>query len=301
MTFNELVLKDIIPYLNDKGFAIAKEYKNYIRLQSPSMTVTLSHNAYESSNSLQMGLIDERADLIEDDVVKFIFNSDIKITNTTQEFYAKNVLAFFKENEVEIFDNTTHIFEKIRFYIDQKTKRYNWDLLLKQYTIESDEAWGNKEYKKFIDVVDNIGKSYFPESYTLKYDIASKKLAQQKIKNWAKGMGRAAVGVIFCGSLVFSIPNWHLYEFEPVWPLMVELCISTISLIMLIWLVKGEITGFHNFFNKAFALLLLLIATLIAFTFLVSSHPMPLGAALFYSGIYLCFFFWASYVFAPKN
>ncbi|MDP4216248.1 MAG: hypothetical protein Q8927_08600 [Bacteroidota bacterium] len=77
-----------------------------------------------------------------------------------------------------LFKGSPGDFEKLKLWVKKDSKEYTRRILQSQLKAAADKVWQDEDYKKFIELVDQIGLDEFPRSYSKKYEIATRKLSK---------------------------------------------------------------------------------------------------------------------------
>ncbi len=174
MEFNKLVKEELLPILQNKGFEVVEELNNIIRFSSSNMEIGIVYNDYERSNFIEIGKRDEILYPLNDNVVKNIFNSELRISQVTPEVFVKNLASLFtqKEGSEILKGNIKHLVK----FIEQESSNYTSELIQRQTLETASKAWEKNDYKAFVKSIDEIGIEKIPQSYQLKYKIAKQKI-----------------------------------------------------------------------------------------------------------------------------
>ena len=174
MEFNKLVKIRLLPIFQEQGFEIVEEFKNIIRFESAIMKVNVVYNDYDKSHFIEIGKRDSVLYPLSDNVVKNIFDFELPIEEVTSEVFVKNLALIFTQKEgVEILKGNIEIFIKLSL---KEIHDYNAKLLKNQMLDAATKAWEKKEYRTFVEIVDNISINEVPKTYLLKYKIAKQNL-----------------------------------------------------------------------------------------------------------------------------
>lgn len=178
MEFNTLVkTKFFFPILRKYGFEIVEEFKNILRFQSSTIKIDIVHNPFENSNSLWVGKKDKGDEIeINNNTLTFYFKSNLKLSEVPNKAFINNLITFFEnEGKSLLIGNEREINDLEKFNL-VRSKKYTLDLLHQQNLNEADKAWSQKDFKKFISIINKFGYEQFPKSYLLKYRIAKEKI-----------------------------------------------------------------------------------------------------------------------------
>lgn len=180
MEFNTLVKAQLFPILQKYGFEKADESKNYLKFESDNLVVVICRDERENSNLLYVGKKDSNQYLIDGNIIKRFFISDLerefKIPERTIEDFVNNLFIFFTEAGYRLLKEESEVLLNIKKFIIQQSENYTSELLLEQGLEVASRAWEAKDYTAFVESIDKIGINKIPKSYQLKYKIAKQKL-----------------------------------------------------------------------------------------------------------------------------
>ena len=138
------------------------------------MKVNIVFNPYDRSFLVEIGKRDETLYLLDDYVVKELFNSSLSVEQVTPEIFVQNLSTLFATQEgIEILQGNV---KKLKSIMIRQSDNYTFELLLKQALEISTKAWEANDYAAFVNSIDKIGINRLPQSYQLKYKIAMQKL-----------------------------------------------------------------------------------------------------------------------------
>lgn len=180
MEFNRLVIDILLPFFKKYNFHVEDQYENYIKLKSKRVEIIISHNELDKTNSLSLVVGKGFSYPIDENVLKQIFQCDVKIDNVIPEFFVKNLSVFFEDKGKTLLEGDVLVLESIVEYVQKKSHEYTSSLLNSQDLAQADRAWEDTDYRGFIKYIDTIGILNVLPSYQLKYRIAQKKLRHSK-------------------------------------------------------------------------------------------------------------------------
>ncbi|HWB26797.1 MAG TPA: hypothetical protein VG738_15040 [Chitinophagaceae bacterium] len=125
-----------------------------------------------------MGRSDAKAHKIEIDneILTQFFQSDLRLSNVPANDFVDNLILFFKKEAIFLSGgDMSKIYELEKFDLE-RAQTYTTDLLIKQQLPSIDIAWKNKNYKAFVDLVNQVDKRKLPPSYSMKLKIAAEKV-----------------------------------------------------------------------------------------------------------------------------
>ena len=176
MDFNQLVTEQIIPLFRERNVQNVEEYKNFFRFQSAFIEVIISYNQLDGAGLFEIGKTGESLYPINDNIVKAIFGSDIKIDQQTKEVFVNNAATFLKREGKVILNNAVDKIEEVRYFVEAESKLYTSQILARQNLKAINQMWDCGNYPEFIRLVEQTSKADLPLSYGLKYKIALKKI-----------------------------------------------------------------------------------------------------------------------------
>lgn len=183
MKFNKLIADKLEPVFQKYNLQIFEQFENYIKFKSDKVVITVSYDPRENSNSLFIGKSDDFMCLIDDDVLRNIFNSDIEIDYVTSQKFINNIVVFFSTKGKPIIEGDIDTLRALEEYIYKKSEKYTNDIINRQNINAADKAWKETDYENFIKYIDKMDKEKLPDSYKLKYKISLQKLRGIKNKN----------------------------------------------------------------------------------------------------------------------
>lgn len=173
MEFIEAILHKTKEIILKYGFEIVEQRKDYLRLKSINLEIIIVKNHYEKTQTLFLGKANKVE--IDNEVLQYFFNSDLRLSNVSQEEFINNLLLFFKEEEGLWLGDQSKVISTLEQFDLERSKEYTKDFSNKQSLIDADAAWENKDYQLFIKVLSHIDQNELPKSYRLKYKIATRK------------------------------------------------------------------------------------------------------------------------------
>jgi hypothetical protein len=174
MTFNQKIKNSLFPILGIYGFDILHEYNNIIHFNNDIFSIEISHYELHKTNSISIGRKNHQAYPINNEVLRSIFGSDLKIEELPIDKFVENLEIFFKTYSTILFDKNEHIVKKIEIEIESQSLRYAKERDIRYYLNIADKAWLEKDFNQFIIALDKLDFSSIPKSYSLKYQFAKK-------------------------------------------------------------------------------------------------------------------------------
>jgi hypothetical protein len=176
MEFNQFISDRLGLIFQKHNLHIIEQFKNHVKLKSDRVFITLNHDERENSNAFYIGSNEDFLYPVDEYVLKRAFNSDLKISNLTQEMFINNLAVFFEGEGNPLIAGNTYALEAVEKYVYKEGKAYTTQLVDKQNLDAADKAWEEKKYKEFIKYLDKTDKQKLPSSYELKYKMAHQKL-----------------------------------------------------------------------------------------------------------------------------
>ena len=174
MDFNENVISNLYPLLQDYGFEIVNEFNNYINFSNLDVSIFVSYNEFEQSNSLRIGKKNQQPFTINNKILKSIFNSNLKIEDLSTTNFIENIIIFLNSYAKIIFTGNNLILEEIEKESYKQAEIYTKRINNSQYLDIADKAWLEKDFDKFVKALNKIDLNSIPKSYSLKYEYAKK-------------------------------------------------------------------------------------------------------------------------------
>ena len=177
MEFNKIVTDRFEPIFHKNNLRVIEQFNNYVKIESDDIVIIISHNERENSNSFYIGIKDSSLYPIDENVLKGIFNSALKINYVTPYVFVNNLALFLEGEGSSLIDGNKDTLRTVEKYIQNKSNEYTAELVNKQNLDAANKAWEDGNYKDFIMYLNKTDKQKLPSSYKLKY-----KMAQQKLK-----------------------------------------------------------------------------------------------------------------------
>lgn len=179
MEFSEIILNTLGPLFSKYALTVAEKYENAIILKSTEVTIGLFYDQRENVASLYAQYNGDEEILISDDVIETVFKIDpyqiFKIPPASHEDFARNIEIFLKGPGGGLLYGDSILYERLREFADEKSKKYTEDLINRQWLRQADTEWEEKNYSGFVKSIANLDINKLPESYKLKYKYALKK------------------------------------------------------------------------------------------------------------------------------
>lgn len=177
MEFNQLILETLQGVFDTYHLVIARQFTNYLEFRSPCLTVVISYNNYEKSNTLLMGASGTgHVPEIDNVVLREFFGSDLRLSETTTEMFINNLALFFENEGKPLLQGDPDKIRALEQYNTDRHTAYAKRFMLEQALTAIDKAWESNNYRMFKDLMDQADISELPASYALKYKMALKKL-----------------------------------------------------------------------------------------------------------------------------
>jgi hypothetical protein len=178
MEFSQLILEQLSLVIRKYNLQVVEQRKEYIQFESEHLTIILSHNPLENSNTLWIGKITDKRYAVEIDnkILKLFFNSDLKLSQVPFEVFVKNLVLFFENEGKPLLIGDINTISKLEEFDLERSRIYTQEILDKQNLIAINKAWDKGNYREFIKLLDQVDKDKLPSSYQLKYKIAHRKV-----------------------------------------------------------------------------------------------------------------------------
>ncbi len=180
MEFNQLVSDKLGLIFQKNNLHITEQFKNYVKLKSDSVIITLNHNERENSNAFYVGSNEDFLYPIDEYVLKNAFNSDLKINHLPKEMFVNNLVIFFEGEGKPLIAGNTYALEAVEKYVYKEGDTYTTQLIDKQIIDSADKAWEEGNYRDFIKYLNKTDKKKLPASYGIKYKMAIQKLDRKE-------------------------------------------------------------------------------------------------------------------------
>jgi len=175
MEFNKLVIERF-DLIFQKNVHVVEQFRNYVKIKMGNLVITVSRDEREASNSIYIGSKESSLYPLNENVLRGVFNSALKIDYVTPEAFVNNLVAFFAAEGNALIAGNTDALKKVEKYVDKVSNEYTTELIDKQNLDAANKAWEEGNYKDFINYLDKTDRQRLPSSYELKYKIAHQKL-----------------------------------------------------------------------------------------------------------------------------
>jgi hypothetical protein len=176
MSFNGMVIGKLGTLFQKHNLKILDQYDGYLKIGSGKVFFVISRSERERLNSIYVGRDPKTFIPIDEQVLKDVFGFSKIFENMPSEDFVNNIYDFFERDGELLLSGNMEILKKVENYVQKRSENYLEELLFKQNLVAADEAWKNGRYEEFIGFLEIIDKQKLPNSYMLKYQIASKKL-----------------------------------------------------------------------------------------------------------------------------
>ena len=179
MNFNQLVLAKLGAMFLEYDLRIAEQFENYLKLQSKSLIMIITHNPLEGSNMFWIGRNIPGLDKIEIDneVMREFFHSELPISScTTTDIFIDSLTIFFGREGRSLLKGDLNKMVELEKYDQERSHLYTLQLRDKQNLDAANNAWEENNYRGFIKYMNEIEATKWPSSCKLKYNIAHNRL-----------------------------------------------------------------------------------------------------------------------------
>jgi hypothetical protein len=174
MDLIDLVKIQIVPLMEPYSYKTAEEYPGFLRLTSPVMEVRFSRDPRDYYKSVGFNKLGGFCYELNDTAIAEVFDSDLKIDQVSTDTFIQTIVLLFQHPKgIALLQGDITALERS---ILRQHDEYTRASLLEQKVKAVDTAWQNKEYAKFLDLLEKIDPDDVPGSYLLKYKIALKSL-----------------------------------------------------------------------------------------------------------------------------
>ncbi|MEY3499017.1 MAG: hypothetical protein RL308_686 [Bacteroidota bacterium] len=174
MEFNTLVKTKLFPILEKYGFGITEEFKNIIRFQSSFIEINIVYNDYEKSCYISIGKKGKSLYELRNNAIRELLNSSLLVEQVVPAVFVQNLSTLFETKEgTALLKGNIDDFVKFKISEDN---HYTLELVQHQTLEAALKAWERKDYKGFVESMNEIDFENIPLSYQLKYKIAKQKL-----------------------------------------------------------------------------------------------------------------------------
>ena len=176
MEFNKLVTEKIVPLFEGRGFVVAEQHKNYFHFKSNMIEATMSYSELDKSCLFEVGKINEFLYPINDNLIKQVFDLDVKVDQVTKEIFVDNMAFILNNSGSALLTGDESKLLEIKIYGERESQAYTFQILQEQNLEAANQAWEMCNYKEFIKIIERMDKNKLPSSYQLKYKIANQKI-----------------------------------------------------------------------------------------------------------------------------
>jgi hypothetical protein len=175
MDFNELVFDKLGLIFQKHNLHVTEQFKNYVKLKSDRVVIALSHDVRENSSSFDVGTNEGSLYPVNNNVIKAVFNSDIKVRKINPEAFVNNLAVFFEGEGKALLNGDAFTLKAVEKYVQNESEEYTMQIVEKQNLDAANKAWQEGNYHNFIKYLDKIDIQKLPPSFALKYKIARQK------------------------------------------------------------------------------------------------------------------------------
>jgi hypothetical protein len=172
MDFNQLVIDEIFPILSAYDFSISENFHNVLRFKSTEVGLSISYDQIDRTGLIEAGKRDGFLYPLDDELVKNVFGSSIKIEQTNMDVFVHNVALFLKTDGSSILTGDRIKMEQIKEFVERESEVYTSKLVQEQTLMQVDKAWSAGQYPEVVRLMDELKNQDLPQSYQLKYKIA---------------------------------------------------------------------------------------------------------------------------------
>jgi len=141
MEFNQLVFDKLGLIFQKQNLHVTEQFKNYVKFKSNCVVITLNHNELENSNAFYVGGNEDFLYPVNENVLRNVFNSNLKITDLNKETFVNNLAIFFEQEGRTLIAGNTYALEAVETYVYKKGEAYTMQLINKQNLLAADKAW----------------------------------------------------------------------------------------------------------------------------------------------------------------
>lgn len=177
MEFNQLISKKLHSLFTEHGLEITEQSKNIVKYELDELSIALSHNPRENSNTLWVDRKHFNEVEIDNQVMREHFNSDLKLSNLPKETFVNNVFLFFIGDGKELLEGNERALVSLEKFNEQRSSEYTATLVEQQSLEAANKAWKDGNYPEVIRCLEKVNKANLPASFKQKYKIAQQRLS----------------------------------------------------------------------------------------------------------------------------
>lgn len=172
MKFNEQVKDVLWRQLQKEGYSIDEESENLVVFTCGIQQIRFIYDYYDYTHLVSIGKGNESYSL-DSEVVKMVFGLEILLGQVPRDIFLNNAAYLFRQKEgIDILRGET---DKLEQAVKEYSATYTKALLKRQDLTRADNAWENRDYQSFIEIMNQMDMPELAESYRKKYEITQKK------------------------------------------------------------------------------------------------------------------------------
>jgi hypothetical protein len=132
--FNTVILEEVVPQLRTIGFVITEKHKmpGFVQLQRDIILVTFAYNPLDYEKMFSLGTVDGQEYILDDDILRNVFQSQIKITDVSLDQFVESVILFIETCLNDLFVGDDSKMQEIARYAEHRNHVYTQELLKSQ-------------------------------------------------------------------------------------------------------------------------------------------------------------------------
>jgi len=173
MEFVQTIIEKIGSLFDRYSIEVVEKRDDYLKLKSPCLIMRIVHNSLEKSNTLWIGRNGNGNEIeVDNDVLFTFFKLEMKLSQVTMTNFISNLRIFIDEDPRGIFSCNPKVLRELEEYHLIRSHRYTKQLLDKQKLQAAIKAWDDGNYRRFVNLLDELSDVDLPKSFKLKYQIA---------------------------------------------------------------------------------------------------------------------------------
>jgi hypothetical protein len=181
MNFNESVKNKIFPFIKNYGFFLKEEFEGMLRFDSKKVSLQFSYHARSNEFSVFVGYKFHNPEFEYLDfnyVVQALLTEYKRVITQPADSNIESLIDYYLNilvTNLEIVKGDTLFLGKLEKSKERKIEDYNENMILDRVKLQANNAWGNKDYSKLIEIVTPYKDELSPV-FIKKLNFAKKKL-----------------------------------------------------------------------------------------------------------------------------
>ena len=171
MTF-EQEIQPIINYLGQNGFTVTEQFPNFVHLESDKTSFVFSKDPREEGSSIYVGRKGSLTHILQPEIYERVFKANFNSIDS----FPENFIQFLEGNGHSLITGDSKTLKSIEEVSHELALKYTDELLRRQRINQLEQLWEKKDYVGFIKLMDQTDEKILPQFYSLRYNIAKKRI-----------------------------------------------------------------------------------------------------------------------------